>query len=137
MGNWPAATRSDHQAFCVNEGWTHRPGDHEYYHLPLHDGRILFTKISRPVGRDTYGRDMWHQQILGQQLQVTEDEFWACVNDCVKPDRGEPEPPRETLPAGLVHLLKTRVGLSDEEIFKLSKAEAVDRMNEYWMAAGS
>jgi len=27
--------------------------------------------------------------------------------------------------------------LSDEEIFKLSKAEAVDRMNEYWMAAGS
>jgi hypothetical protein len=137
MGSWPAATRSDHQKFCVTEGWTHKAGDHEFYYLSLHDGRVLYTKISRPVGRDTYGKDMWHRQMLGQQSQVTEDEFWACVNDGVKPDRGEPKPPREALPADLVHQLKTKVGLSDDEIFKLSKAEAVDQMQQYWMGGSS
>jgi len=135
MPRWPAATRADHQAFCETEGWEHNGGDHEFYYLTLHDGRTLYTKISRPPGRQTYGKDMWHRQIFGQQLQVTEEEFWACVNDGVKPDRGSPAPPKEALPASLVFQLKTKLGMSDEEIFKLSKAEAVDRMNQYWMGS--
>ena len=133
MPSWPAATRRDHQRFCETEGWQHRTGDHEYDHLALHDGRVLFTKISHPVGRETYGADMWHRQILRNQLQVTEAQFWACVNDGVLPDRGRPAPPREALPADLVMQLRNRVGLTDAQIFELTRAEAVARMQQFWM----
>jgi hypothetical protein len=135
MPAWSAATRSDHRSFCVTEGWTYNGYDHEFYHLTLHDGRILYTKISRPVGRETYGQDLWHQ-ILRTQLQVTEEEFWVCVHDGTVPDRGEPEPPKEALPADLVHQLRTKVRLSDDEISQLTKAEAVERMQEFWMGGG-
>jgi hypothetical protein len=43
-----------------------------------------------------------------------------------------PEPPAEVLPADLVHLLITRVGLSDPEVAAMDKAEAVERLNRYW-----
>ena len=130
---WPAPTRLDHQQFCQAEGWTLKSGDHEYYHLPLSDGRILYTRISRPVDRKHgYGHDMWHQ-ILRNQLEVTEDEFWACVQGGIRPDRGEPAPPQEALPASLVWQLRNQLGLSDTEIGKMSKAEAVERMQQHWM----
>jgi hypothetical protein len=76
---------------------------------------------------------MWHRQILSQQLQVAEEEFWACVREGVRPDRGEPKAPPEALPADLVWQLRNKVGLTEAEIFKFTKAEAVERMNEFWM----
>jgi hypothetical protein len=133
MPTWPSPTRADHQKFCEVDDWEYKPGDHEFYYKTLHDGRVLYTKISRPAGRQTYGQDMWHRQILAQQLQVTEEQFWACVRDGVKPNRGEPAAPAEALPADLVWQLKNRVGLSEAEIFKLTKAEAVERMNRFWI----
>ncbi len=133
MSDWPAPTRRDHQRFCEIEGWEHKPGDHEYYYLALHDGRVLYTKVSRPAGRQGYGHDMWHRQILGQQLQVTEPEFWACVQDGVRPDRGAPSTPPAALPVDLVWQLRSKVGMSDVEIFAMTKAEAVERMRQYWM----
>ena len=54
------------------------------------------------------------------------------MQDKVKPDRGEPEVPAEALPAELVHLLITRLGLDDAEVGRMSKAEAVARIQEYW-----
>lgn len=134
MPDWPAPTRHDHRTFCETEGWAHRPGDHEYYTLTLHDGRVLYTKISHPVGRQGYGHDMWHRQILGQQLQVTEAEFWACVRDGTKPGRGEPAAPPEALPADLVWQLRTKIGLTEEEIFAMTKAQAIERMTRYWQS---
>jgi hypothetical protein len=59
-----------------------------------------------------------------------------CVRDGVKPGRGVPEAPPETLPADLVHLLLNRVGLAESDIAAMSKAEAVRRLNRYW-AEGS
>jgi hypothetical protein len=53
-----------------------------------------------------------------------------------KPDRGAPEPPPEALPADLVHLLLTRVRLSEAEVAAMSKDEAMARMQRYW-AMGS
>lgn len=135
---WPAPTRSDHEAFCTTEGWQQvrdsqgRTGTpHVTYERHLYDGRILRTRISHPPDRSTYGKSIW-AHIRRDQLDVSEAESWACVQDKVKPDRGEPRVPAEALPAELVHLLITRLGLSDAEIAKMSKADAIARMQEYW-----
>lgn len=134
----PQPTRQDHQKFCEVEDWKPvrdargRTGTHHVtYELVLPDGRILRTRISHPVDRNTYGPSLW-SHILRDQLQVSEPEFWSCVRDEVKPDRGMPEQPAEALPADLVHLLITRVGLSDSEVAAMDKAEAVERLNRYW-----
>lgn len=135
---WPAPTREAHEAFCTTEGWqqvrnargqgvTH----HVTYELQLHDGRILRTRISHPVNRETYGPHMWGH-ILRDQLDVGQETFWACVQDGKKPDRGAPEPPPEALPADLVHLLLTQVRLSEADVAGMSKEEAIARMQRYW-----
>jgi hypothetical protein len=136
--SWSQPTRQDHDKFCDLEGWTlvrdarGRTGTHHVtYELNLPDGRILRTRISHPPDRTTYGSSLW-SHILRDQLAVSEEEFWACVRDGVKPDRGMPEAPPAALPADLVHLLLTRVGLSDFEVAAMSKVEAVERLNRYW-----
>jgi hypothetical protein len=140
---WPAPTRSDHRAFCDNEGWGlvrdargGTSGHHALtYELRLHDGRILRTRISHPPDGSTYGANIW-SHILRDQLDVAEETFWACARDGVKPDRGEPEAPAETLPADLAHLLVTRLHLSNAEIALMSRDEAFARMQEYWRQPG-
>ncbi len=135
---WPAPTRKDHEAFCTTEGWqpvrdalgmtgTH----HVTYELHLHDGRILRTRVSRPVNRNSYGQQLW-SHILRDQLDVDPEAFWACVQDGIKPDRGVPELPAEALPADLVHLLITRAHLSEADVAAMSKDEAIARMQLYW-----
>jgi hypothetical protein len=136
--SWPQSTRQDHERFCDVEGWKPvrdargRTGTHHVtYEFALPDGRILRTRISHPVDRSTYGPSLW-SHILRDQLQVSAPEFWSCVRDGVRPDRGMPEPPAEALPADLAHLLINRVGLSESEVAAMSKAEAVERINRYW-----
>jgi hypothetical protein len=135
---WPAPTREAHEAFCKIEGWqpvrdargqtgTH----HVIYELHLHDGRILRTRISHPVNRETYGPARW-SHTLRDQLDVDQATFWACAQDGEKPDRGVPEPPPEALPADLVHLLLTKVRLSEADVIAMSKEEAIARMQQYW-----
>jgi hypothetical protein len=135
---WPAPTREAHEVFCTTEGWQQvrnaRGQDvshHITYELQLHDGRILRTRISHPVNRETYGPRMWGH-ILRDQLDVDQETFWACVQDGKKPDRGAPEPPPEALPADLVYLLLTQVHLSEADVAGMSKEEAIARMQQYW-----
>jgi hypothetical protein len=135
---WPHPTPQDHDKFCGIEGWTPvrdargRTGTHHItYELTLPDGRVLRTRISHPADRTTYGSSLW-SHILRDQLGVSEEEFWTCVRDGVKPNRGVPEAPPEALPADLVGLLITRVGLADSEVAAMSKAEAVERLNRFW-----
>lgn len=75
---------------------------------------------------------MW-SYILPDQLSVSDDEFWACVRDGVRPDRGMPEPPAQALPADLVYLLVNRVGLTEAEVAAMSREEAIDRLRRFWM----
>lgn len=138
MTSRPAPTRADHEKFCEEEGWEKvrdsqgRTGTHHVtYELYLADGRILRTRISHPPDRTTYGAAMW-SHILRDQLSITEAEFWACVKEGVVPARGQPATAKEALPAELVHLLATRVRLSDDEIAQMTKEQAVDRLQEYW-----
>jgi hypothetical protein len=84
----------------------------------------------RPTGAPTEGQS--GRTFLRDQLDVSEGEFWACAQDKVKPDRGEPRVPAEALPAELVHLLMTQIGLSDAEIAGISRADAIARMQEHW-----
>ena len=135
---WPAPTREAHEAFCTIEGWQParnargKSGTHHVtYELQLHDGRILRTRISHPVNREAYGENLWGH-ILRDQLDVDQAAFWACVQERKKPDRGAPEPPAQALPADLVHLLLTRVHLSEAEVAAMSKDEAIARMQKYW-----
>lgn len=130
--------RESHDRFCRHEDWKRvrdargRTGTHHVtYELTLHDGRILRTRISHPVDRTTYGAAMW-SHILRDQLDVPDKAFWACVLDRELPDRGAPRPPRETLPADLVHMLLHRVGLSETEVAGLTRDEAVARLQRFW-----
>lgn len=140
MTSWPTPTRADHDNFCRAEGWREvrdsqgRTGTHHVtYELDLPDGRTLRTRISHPPDRTDYGPALW-SHILRDQLVVSEAEFWACVNDGKLPDRGIPAAPPEALPADLVHLLRTRVRLSDAEIAAMSRSEAIARLQQFWSA---
>ena len=108
------ATRTDHENFCITEGWAERKratgkrGTHHVnYEFALPDGRILYTRISHPVDRTGYGPSIW-SHILRDQLAVTAEEFWACVEDKVLPDRQELQVPAETIPVGVVRVLDRR-----------------------------
>jgi hypothetical protein len=135
---WPQPTREHHDEFCRCEGWNRvrdargRTGTHHVtYELHLKDGKVLRTRISHPVDRSTYGPAIW-SHILRDQLQISENEFWRCVRDGVAPDRGEPEAPAQSLPADLVHLLISRVGVAESEVASMTKDEAVARLQRYW-----
>lgn len=136
--SWPAPTRSHHDKFCQAEGWKvvrdargRTVGHHVTYELHLLDGRILRTRISRPVNRDTYGPRMW-SSILRDQLEVTPEEFWACVLEGAVPARSATEPVTNALPAQLVHLLIHQAKVSESEVATMSRDEAIARLNQYW-----
>jgi len=63
---------------------------------------------------------------------VSEAEFWSCVRNGANPGRGMPEVPVGALPADLVHVLVTRVGLADAEIAAMNKEQALARLQRYW-----
>lgn len=139
---WPPPTRKDHQQFCEVERWKvvldarGRSGTHHVtYRLVLADGRILRTMISHPVDRTDYGPGIC-RHLLRDQLQVGDVAFWACVRDGTLPDRGLPEPPATALPAELVHLLISRVGLADDVVAVMTRDEALARLHRFW-AEGS
>jgi len=132
-------TRDDHERFCEVEGWDQvrsargkLTGHHATYELALPDGRILRTRISRPVDATVYGVSLW-DHILRDQLDVTEDEFWSCAKDGRQPERSPaPAEPETALPLGLVMTLKRELGLSEDELRTITKDDAVARLNEHW-----
>lgn len=134
--SFPTPTRKDHQAFCLIEQWTEvrntrgKTSHHITYELPLPDGTVLRTRISRPPGRKTYGKAIW-SHILRDQLVVSEQEFWECVRDRVLPARSRPTPERETTPAGVISQLLSH-GVPESEIRDMSRAEAIDRLTRIW-----
>jgi hypothetical protein len=132
------ATRTDHQNFCVTEGWTEgkratgRRGTHHVnYEFALPGGRILYTRISHPVDRSNYGPSIW-SHILRDQLDVTADEFWACVDEKIAPKRQDVELPAEAIPAGVVRALITEARIPEADVRAMTKAGAVQRLAEFY-----
>jgi len=136
--SWPQPTRADHERFCRTEGWRRvrnargRTGTHHVtFELDLPDGRVLRTRISHPVDRTDYGPALW-RHIVSDQLQVTEEQFWACVLDGIRPPRDAPIPTAPSLPADLVHLLMIKVHLTEAEIATMTREQALARLARYW-----
>ena len=134
----PTPTRRDHLRFCEIEGWNvvrsgagKRSTHHETYEFELPDGRVLRTRISRPPDRTGYGPALW-SHILRDQLQTSPDGFWQCVRTGIPPDRGAPPEPDRAIPTDLVHMLKSRVGLTDEQLAGMSRQAAIERAQQYW-----
>jgi hypothetical protein len=139
VSRWPAATRADHDKFCRVEGWRRvrdargRTGTHHITNeLDLTNGRTLRTRVSHPPDRTSYDARLW-SQILSTQLDVDEATFWACMRDGVSPARDAvPEPPENALPADIASLLQ-RFGLTAAEVAALTKQEAVERLDRFWL----
>jgi hypothetical protein len=139
---WPQPTRADHDWFCTVEGWRpvrdvlgRRGTRRVIYELALPSGGTLRTCVSHPVDQSEYGPRLWGH-ILGDELDVSDEEFWACVKDGTLPSRGTPAVQADSLPAQLVSLLIHTVGLSDDEVAAMTKEQAVARLDEFW-ATGS
>lgn len=134
---FPPGTRKDHERFCTIEGWTKRTTStgktgthHVNYELVLPDGRILLTRVSHPVDRTDYGTSLW-AHILREQLDVTPQEFWDCVHEGRKPDRGvSTELPAEAIPIGVVTVLVEQFHIPESEVRSMSKDDAIQRMVE-------
>ena len=134
----PAPTRRDHVRFCEVEGWRlvrsavgKRNRHHETYELELPDGAVLRTRVSRPPDRTAYGDALW-AHILRDQLKVSAEEFWRCVQDGISPNRGTLPASAESIPADLLYLLKHRVGLSEARLSEMTRQEAIERIQDYW-----
>ena len=129
----------DHQRFCQVEGWTEvrnargrSVGHHLTFELALPDGRVLRTRISRPPNGDTYGPRLWGA-ILGEQLQVTEEEFWRCVSERTVPAReGVVRVPDDALPLWLVDQLLRDVGLGEAEVARMTVSQAEEALHAHW-----
>ncbi|MEH0110582.1 cytotoxic translational repressor of toxin-antitoxin stability system [Tersicoccus sp. MR15.9] len=136
------ARRVDHQDFCETEGWTARTSatgstgtHHVNYELALPDGRILFTRISHPVNRTDYGPGIW-AHILREQLQVSDAEFWACVEDRAIPQRSRPPAPAETIPAQVIRTLIVNARIPEHEVRAMTRAQALARLADFYGAGG-
>lgn len=114
-------------------GATGKPvNHHRTYELALWDGRILRTRISKPIDSTTYGAGVW-AHILREQLTVSQDEFWDCALRSIVPDRGGPQQvtPRTALPLHMYRLL-VQIGATDEEIAQLDPASASARIAAFY-----
>jgi len=138
--SFPAPTRRDHAGFCGVEGWRlvrsatgKRSTHHKTYELELPSGAILRTRVSRPPDRTIYGDALWGY-ILRDQLHVSVKEFWRCAQDGITPDRGARSVSTESIPADLLYLLKNRVGLPETRLREMTRQEAVERIQQYWIS---
>lgn len=133
-------TRTDHEKFCKVEGWTSvrnargkKAIHHVTYELPMPDGSILRTRVSHPVDRSDYGPGLW-SHTLRDQLKVSEDEFWDCVNNGVRPARGAPQVPSHSLPADLVHQLVVKFRVPEVEVASMDKEQVVSLLQSLGMS---
>lgn len=137
---------SAHRKFVETEGWekkgtargSGKTDDHYRYNLRLATGDVLTTRVSHCSGQINDPKLV--AAIYRDQLAVSEESFWRCVEDGVLPPRPEPPsaaPEGEALDAKLVRNLIRKVGLSEAQIATFTKAEAVARWEKYLSEGGS
>jgi hypothetical protein len=137
-------TYQEHRRFVEVEGWQDkdkaslkRKGDHHRYTLTLANGDMLYTRVSH--GRGQYRNPGMFAHILRDELRVSEEDFWRCVDDGVSPPRPEPAtptPPKEALDAKLARNLIRKVGLTQAQVAAMSEGEAVAAWNAYLASGG-
>lgn len=129
-----------HRTFVETEGWTKKgtargsakSGDHDRYNLTLANGDVLTTRVSHGPGQMDDPRVV--AAILRDQLAVSGEDFWRCVEKGILPPRPQPvaKPAAgEVLDAKLMRNLIRKVGMTEHEVGELSRAEAVARWQQY------
>ena len=103
------------------------------YEFALSDGRVPRTRISRPVDTASYGAQLW-SHLLTDQLDVSDDEFAACVKNGTRPDRGRSgaAAPGNVLPAQLAWQLIHTVKVSDSDAAAMTLEQALQVMHDFW-----
>jgi hypothetical protein len=135
---------ADHRKFVETEGWakkgtatsSKKTGDHFRYTLTLSTGDVLFTRVSHGSGQLDDAKLI--KAIFRIQLEVTEADFYRCVENGILPPRPQTIPERfaEGLDATLVRNLIRKVGLSQTQVAKMSKEQAVAAWNKYLSEGG-
>lgn len=130
-----APTWGDLVAFCKADRWDQeRATKHAIYKKVLADGTALQTEVSPGKGADNIGAGLFHF-ILRVELKVSEDEFWQAIRSgepASRPAHPAPPPVSRKPSAGLVFQLRKHLHLTDVEISRLSKDEAVEMLNEHF-----
>ncbi len=124
--NW-----ADLRAFFHADEWKQdrNTGD-QHFEKTLLGGRVLRSKRSLGKGSDAISNDLF-KWILRVQLEVSEEAFWNAIRTgkpVQRPSSQLPEP-TPTLPEWLVGALKREVGISEEDVAKLSREEAEAKLD--------
>jgi hypothetical protein len=118
-------TRNDLHRFWTREGWEQVPSSHHpTFEIRLTGGVIHRSHCSSPIDGSTIDDPKVWRNILADQLMVTAEEFWACVDDDELPKRGadgrglagqaEPEPVQPLSPS-LARGLMQHLGMSSAD----------------------
>lgn len=104
---------------------------HVFYEKVLAGGRVLQTHVShsrqKTVSAGRFG------SILREQLEVSRDEFWRCVQTQTPVDR--PVPTDDPVPehdAWVVAVLVADLHMTADEIGKLSPEQVRRLVEEHW-----
>ena len=130
-------TYGQHRVFVETEGWTRgKPGTgHDnYLFTPVNpDVAVLRTGISHGAASTEYFDPKMRTKIVYEQLQVTEEEFWACVNNGQPPERrsdgysvglrGRENPPPPPQNPGLLQQLRDEFSVTASDVVGMSNKE--------------
>lgn len=134
-----------HRKFVETEGWQKRgtargkgkKGDHHRYTLQLATGDILYTRVSHGAGQ-TDDLNLV-AKILRDDLRVTEEDFWNCVDNGVLPPRPQPPsatPAVEAIDASLLRNLIRKVEMTPQQLEGLTKDQAVQIWQDFLSSGG-
>ena len=120
------------------EGWQDkdraagRPkGDHHRYVQTLSTGEQLYTRVSHGAG-SYHDHGLW-SHILRDQLRVTADDFWACVDHGTLPPRpvADRRTPANAIPGQLVWQLIKKAGIPEAVVRSMTREQAVETLNRF------
>ncbi len=133
-------SNADHHKFVQTEGWeqkgtaksARKTGDHSRYTLRLNNGEVLSIRVSH--GGGSLNDPMLVAGVLRDQLQVSEADFYRCVDNGVLPPRPAPAasaPPPGGLDGTLVRNLMMKVGMTQHQVASLTMEGAVAAWQKY------
>lgn len=122
-------------AFCAADDWTpDRQSKHTFFEKTLPDGTSLQTHVPHGKQGQPIGLDLFHF-ILRTQLEVSAAEFWDAVEKkrpAKRPGHPPAAPAAKKPDARMIQQLEIALGLSTDEIAKLSRAEALRLLEKHW-----
>jgi hypothetical protein len=138
-------THGDHRVFVEAEGWE-KAGElagHVNYLLRVNPpSAVLRTGISHGANSTEYFTQGIRSTIVHQQLQVTQAEFWACVNEGKRPQRrsdgysvglrGPEDAPPPLQNPGLLRQLEREFGESPADVAGMSDTELQAYLAVLW-----